>query len=357
MVEYWKGNLIEHLGPKEVFVFGSNPAGIHGAGAAKSALLFGAKMGVGRGLQGKSYALVTKNLKEGYLEKETGIIYQKAGFCSVSLEQIRENVKQLYEVAKSHPEVRFLISFMCKKNARGGYEKSLNGYDGLQMVSVFLQDEIPPNIVFHESYKEHVESHLKRRQGVVFFYGYEDILSNFHPSRFEYREHRFACVEHFFMYCKAQQFKDTKIVEQIESVCNQGIVKAFLEGAVSREEVLKDHAREWVSALRVLKQLGRQVAGFKEGVWEKKRSNIMMVGLREKFLQNPALLEGLLATEAATLIECSPSDWVWGVGASRSAAEKIWKEGGTFKGANGLGECLMKVRTHCQSLTPKGLKF
>lgn len=46
----------------EVFVFGSNLAGIHGAGAAKVAReLFGAPFGAGMGLMGMSYAIPTKN--------------------------------------------------------------------------------------------------------------------------------------------------------------------------------------------------------------------------------------------------------------------------------------------------------
>lgn len=45
----------------EVFVFGSNLAGIHGAGAAKAALKFGAKLGVGIGPSGSSYAIPTKD--------------------------------------------------------------------------------------------------------------------------------------------------------------------------------------------------------------------------------------------------------------------------------------------------------
>ena len=46
----------------ETFVFGSNLAGIHGAGAAKvAALNFGAKYGLARGLMGRSYAIPTKD--------------------------------------------------------------------------------------------------------------------------------------------------------------------------------------------------------------------------------------------------------------------------------------------------------
>jgi hypothetical protein len=46
----------------EIFVFGSNLAGIHGAGAALAARIhFGAKLGQGIGLQGQSYAIPTKS--------------------------------------------------------------------------------------------------------------------------------------------------------------------------------------------------------------------------------------------------------------------------------------------------------
>lgn len=51
---------ITSLGPDEVFVFGSNLAGIHAGGAARTALeRFGAVMGQGVGMQGQSYAIPT----------------------------------------------------------------------------------------------------------------------------------------------------------------------------------------------------------------------------------------------------------------------------------------------------------
>lgn len=51
---------ITSLGPDEVFVFGSNLAGNHAGGAARTAVrLFGAKMGQGVGMQGQSYAIPT----------------------------------------------------------------------------------------------------------------------------------------------------------------------------------------------------------------------------------------------------------------------------------------------------------
>jgi hypothetical protein len=54
---------ITELQPNEVFVFGSNMAGKHGAGAAKLALKFGAVMGIGFGLHGQSFAIPTKDAK------------------------------------------------------------------------------------------------------------------------------------------------------------------------------------------------------------------------------------------------------------------------------------------------------
>ena len=47
---------------KHIFVFGSNLAGRHGAGAARHAKIYhGAVQGIGEGLTGSSYALPTKD--------------------------------------------------------------------------------------------------------------------------------------------------------------------------------------------------------------------------------------------------------------------------------------------------------
>ena len=52
--------LITHLQPNEIFVFGSNLKGMHGGGATWIAYRkFGAIMGQGVGLQGRSYGIPT----------------------------------------------------------------------------------------------------------------------------------------------------------------------------------------------------------------------------------------------------------------------------------------------------------
>lgn len=54
--------MITELKENQVFVFGSNEAGIHGAGAAKTALeKFGARMYQGFGHFGQSFAIPTKD--------------------------------------------------------------------------------------------------------------------------------------------------------------------------------------------------------------------------------------------------------------------------------------------------------
>ncbi|KAI3485507.1 hypothetical protein L1887_51128 [Cichorium endivia] len=92
-------------------------------GAAKAAVEFGAQYGVGRGLQGQTYALITKNLKAGYHEKATGITYATEGYKSLSAEQISENVKELYQCAKQHPDKFFIMAYKNETWPNGSSKK------------------------------------------------------------------------------------------------------------------------------------------------------------------------------------------------------------------------------------------
>ena len=58
----YKG-LIKKLEPNQIFVFGSNTEGRHGAGTTRLCLnKYGAKWGQASGLQGQSYGLITTDL-------------------------------------------------------------------------------------------------------------------------------------------------------------------------------------------------------------------------------------------------------------------------------------------------------
>jgi len=144
--------LVRSLEENQVFVFGSNPEGRHGAGAARVAAdHYGAIMGMGRGHMGQSYGLVTKNLTPNYTEEPSGITYIKAGERSVSKIQMLVNIIHLYLYARKNPELEFMIAYTPAPN--------LNGYTPIEMADLFLTVPVPTNIVFNEElinlYNEH----------------------------------------------------------------------------------------------------------------------------------------------------------------------------------------------------------
>ena len=84
---------ITHLEPNQIFTYGANAAGIHGAGAAKLALRWGAKMGQ-YGLVGQTYGIPTKNKK----------------IQTLPLDKIQVHVHDFLALAFSHPEYEFLVT-------------------------------------------------------------------------------------------------------------------------------------------------------------------------------------------------------------------------------------------------------
>ena len=84
------------LEPQEIFVFGSNREGRHGKGAALEARQkYGAVYGQAEGLQGNSYAVVTKELRRGQPR--------------VKLTEVAEGVERFKRFAASHPEMAFNV--------------------------------------------------------------------------------------------------------------------------------------------------------------------------------------------------------------------------------------------------------
>ena len=145
-MNYYSG-YINELKENEIFVFGSNPEGRHGAGTAKIAKeKFGAVYGVGRGLTGQCWALPTKNLKPNFYEKASGITYEKDGFKSISKEQIISNIKDLYDYAEKNQDKRFYIAYTYE-----GF--NLNGYTGDEMFEMFNYHNIPTNIIFNDTFE------------------------------------------------------------------------------------------------------------------------------------------------------------------------------------------------------------
>ena len=84
---------ITHLEPNQIFVYGANEAYIHGAGAARLAMRWGAKYGA-NGLVGQTYGIPTKDRQ----------IY------TLPLDKIQLHVNVFLSFAFSHQEYEFLVT-------------------------------------------------------------------------------------------------------------------------------------------------------------------------------------------------------------------------------------------------------
>lgn len=113
--------MITSLKENQIFVFGSNLAGMHNGGAALTAKeLFGAKRGVGEGLTGMCYAFPT-------LDK----IFRKR-----TKRALRESVHRFYEIAEENPDKEFLMTKIgC----------GIAGFAEMEMKSLFKK--APKNVI------------------------------------------------------------------------------------------------------------------------------------------------------------------------------------------------------------------
>lgn len=122
----------ERRDPREhqdiIFVFGSNLAGRHGAGAALFARYwYGAQLRIGVGLTGRAYAIPTKD----------------AELSVLTLDVIRLHVWLFIDYAKKHPEEEFFVTRIgC------GYA----GYSNPDIAPMFRG--APDNCMFEQSWKE-----------------------------------------------------------------------------------------------------------------------------------------------------------------------------------------------------------
>lgn len=124
--------LITNLRSNQIFVFGSNTQGKHGKGAALWALRnAGARYGIPKGLQGQSYAIITKDLTKSYLP-------------NVERQIIRDQIVSMYDLASEALNYEFLIAY-----GEGPY---LNGYTPHEMAKMFKHANMPDNIVFDENF-------------------------------------------------------------------------------------------------------------------------------------------------------------------------------------------------------------
>jgi len=117
---------INNLEVNEVFVFGSNRAGRHGAGAARQAVKWGAIYGQGEGHMGQTYGISTKGHKLEVL----------------TLNEIKINIERFLRYAEKHPELIFLVTAIGT---------GLAGYSSKQIAPLF-GDNIPSNVRLPQSF-------------------------------------------------------------------------------------------------------------------------------------------------------------------------------------------------------------
>lgn len=222
-----------------IFVFGSNPEGRHGAGAAKIAReQFGAIYGQGEGLQGNSYALPTKDLR----------VKENRGLRSIPESQIIESIRKLYDVAKQNPSKQFKIAYRNTNSA------SLNGYTGLEMIDMFLKaDSIPSNIIFSKEWVDtgKFNSSIKKTQGT----------SKSYISAREYYTKHFA-KEVFNTLESNPDLKSLPLFQYMQFVTNEktGDTSMNVQGIGGLAPYQKDELKEsWAELLKTEPDLARDL--------------------------------------------------------------------------------------------------
>jgi ribA/ribD-fused uncharacterized protein len=157
----------------------------------------------------------------------------------------------------------------------------------------------------------------------LFFWGHNPLpdgqigkpcFSQWWPAPFKVDGVEYPTAEHFMMVAKAQLFGDDAIRAQI------------LQAATPK----------------AAKDLGRQVKGFDDQIWQQARFDLVVTGNRAKFRQNSDLSWFLQSTADRVLVEASPVDRIWGIGlAADHAAARCPDQ---WPGLNLLGFALMAVR-------------
>ena len=133
---------ITQLAPNQIFVYGANKVGRHGAGAARLAYLkFGAKYGK-VGLVGQSYGLCTK---DEYIE-------------TMPLKEIRQEVTLFIETAKIFPHLEFLLSKVgC----------GLAGYTVSDIAPMFRSALDIKNIILPKEFHDFLSNSLDNHSEIV----------------------------------------------------------------------------------------------------------------------------------------------------------------------------------------------
>ena len=346
-LRFWKGEEVTKLDSNHIFVYDSNPQGMHGVGSGFQARKFGSKLGQGRGLHGKTYGLITKNLTAGYVEESTGIKYKNEGFRSVSPDLIKANVDELYEHARNNPDKFFIVSYKNERWKEGDSKKLLNGYTGDEMFTFFYnRNNIPANIVMHESFKPTYKAILDNQQAIasskqyITFAKSGSTFSLWYPAKFEYKGVTFSSAGQFLSYSKAKLFGDERTAQKVMDFNDKELIQNFLNGVLTSQQITTDKIKTklWDKYHQEMKEMANEVVGYNDSIWQIKLPSILGVAIREKYNQNAALQENLISCKNKLMVFATPTDTILGVGLNKDEVLKTAQS--DWPGENLLGNTL-----------------
>jgi len=125
---------------------------------------------------------------------------------------------------------------------------------------------------------------------------------------------RYPSVEHYYQAQKAKEFGDDEVYKKILETPSGKAVKA----------------------------LGKKVKNFVKELWDGKRLDIMMRGVKAKFVQHPELQKQLQETGDKPIGEADARNSFWGIGTSENTEKS--NDPTKWKGQNRLGKIIMALR-------------
>lgn len=170
---------------------------------------------------------------------------------------------------------------------------------------------------------------MKITDNFVFFWGYQDVLSNF-----------YVVDETFPLY---GMFPDEP---SLPVTCNTSERAYMMFKAMYFNDLDTVLAIANAKSPKEQKKLGRGVKGFDDAVWTKAKERYMLDAVRAKF-KVPRLRQALLDTGDRILAEASPVDAIWGIGLAEDHADAERVE--NWRGHNLLGQVLMQLRSELRA--------
>lgn len=161
---------------------------------------------------------------------------------------------------------------------------------------------------------------MKKTDKYLFFW--KEWLSQWKESFFEDIDGvTYCCAEQYMMAHKALLFGDTESYKKIMATNNPYIHQ----------------------------QIGREVMGYEQRIWDEFKEDIVYKGNYYKFTQNKDLYNKLIATAPLILVEASPFDTIWGIGMDENHREI--NDENKWKGKNLLGKTLTKLRKNLMAVS------